>query len=325
MNDRQILFEFLFAVIPVIKDKPKIIKIIKKRTVIIECVVVSKFEPKCTWFKETNEVKESERHKVDIQQVKDGEFAVKLEISEITDIDKGSYKMIAKNEKGEAISQVVELIDIPEEERKVVKPQIVKQLRNQNIHEGSALELIAAIKESDKKAKVVWYKNATIITEKSAREINTSWDGTTAKLSVSRTTTQHTASYRVVISNEAGGDESTSKVEVKKREEKKKEEEEEQVEEEEEEETKTDEQKKKKVDKKKVNCCVVAYSLSEIVVHVNILCNLSLIFVLISKYSAIGHTHNLCGVFRRKKRKRLSPKKKKLKSKSQYRYSVLCQ
>ncbi len=221
-------------------------------------MVVSKFEPKCTWFKETNEVKESERHKVDIQQVKDGEFAVKLEISEITDTDKGSYKMVAKNEKGEAISQIVELVDIPEEERKVVKPQIVKQLRNQNIHEGSALELIAAIKESDKKAKVVWYKNTTIISEKTAREINTSWDGTTAKLNISRTSTQHTATYRVVISNEAGGDESTSKVEVKKKEEKKKEEEEEeQVEEEEEE--KTDEQKKKKTDKKKVNYFVLVF------------------------------------------------------------------
>lgn len=163
--------------------------------------------------------------------------------------------MIAKNEKGEAISQVVELIDIPEEERKVVKPQIVKQLRNQTLQESSALELIAAIKESDKKAKVVWYKNQTVIDEKSAREINTSWDGTTAKLNISRTSIQHTATYRVVISNEAGGDESTSKVEVKKKEEKKKkEEEEEKVEEEEtieEEETTTDDQKKKK----KVNFC----------------------------------------------------------------------
>lgn len=263
---RKLIFCLFFLVIPVIKDKPKIIKIIKKRTVIIECVVVSKFEPRCTWFKETNEVKESERHKVDIQQVKDGEFAVKLEISEITDSDKGSYKMVAKNEKGEAISQVVELIDIPEEERKVVKPQIVKQLRNQNIHEGSALELIAAIKESDKKAKVVWYKNTTIINEKNAREINTTWDGTTAKLNISRTTTQHTATYRVVISNEAGGDESTSKVEVKKKEEKKKEEEEEQVEEEEEkveEEALTEEEKKKKkVEKKKVKyCCSIPFPL----------------------------------------------------------------
>lgn len=266
-------------------------------------MVVSKFEPKCTWFKETNEVKESERHKVDIQQVKDGEFAVKLEISQITDSDKGSYKMIAKNEKGEAISQVVELIDIPEEERKVVKPQIVKQLRNQNIHEGSALELIAAIKESDKKAKVVWYKNTTVINEKSAREINTSWDGTTAKLNISRTTTQHTASYRVVISNEAGGDESTSKVEVKKREEKKKEEEEEQVEEEEEkieEESMTEEQKKKKVEKKKVKYCVVAFpSLIVFMLNVTLVTN----FVLISKNSSFGHKQFV--LFRRKKRKRL--------------------
>lgn len=209
-----------------IKDKPKIIKIIKKRTVIIECVVVSKFEPKCMWFKETTEVRESERHKVDIQQVKDGEFAVKLEISQIADIDKGSYKLVARNEKGEATSQIVELVDIPEEERKAIKPQIVKQLRNATLVEGKGLELVAAIKEADKKAKVLWYKNSTVVTEHTGREYQTSFDGTTARLTILHTTTEHTATYRIVFSNEVGGDESTSKVEVKKDEKKKEEEEE---------------------------------------------------------------------------------------------------
>lgn len=42
--------------------------------------------------------------------------------------DKGSYKLMAKNEKGEATSQVVEITDIPEEEGE--KPYIIRGLRN---------------------------------------------------------------------------------------------------------------------------------------------------------------------------------------------------
>lgn len=58
-------------IIPVIKEKPKVIKIIKKKTVIVECKVLSKFAPDCTWFKEENAVKEDSRHQVQVEQVKD--------------------------------------------------------------------------------------------------------------------------------------------------------------------------------------------------------------------------------------------------------------
>lgn len=58
-------------IIPVIKEKPKVIKIIKKRTVIVECKVQSKFKPECTWFKETSAVKEDAKHQVHVEQVKD--------------------------------------------------------------------------------------------------------------------------------------------------------------------------------------------------------------------------------------------------------------
>lgn len=46
----------------------------------------------------------------------------------MSQVDKGSYKLVAKNEKGEATSQVVEISDIPEE--KGDKPQIIKHLRS---------------------------------------------------------------------------------------------------------------------------------------------------------------------------------------------------
>lgn len=68
MNSKKIS---LFAVIPVIKEKPKIIKIVKKKTVIVECKVLSKFAPACTWFKETSAVKEDSRHTVLIEPLRE--------------------------------------------------------------------------------------------------------------------------------------------------------------------------------------------------------------------------------------------------------------
>lgn len=62
---------FSITVIPVIKEKPKIIKIIKKKTVIVECKVLSKFAPTCTWYKEASAVKEDSRHTVLIEPVRE--------------------------------------------------------------------------------------------------------------------------------------------------------------------------------------------------------------------------------------------------------------
>jgi hypothetical protein len=45
-----------------------------------------------------------------------GEFAIKLEIEGCQQTDKGTYKLVAKNDKGEATSQSVEVVDIPLEE-----------------------------------------------------------------------------------------------------------------------------------------------------------------------------------------------------------------
>lgn len=151
-------FWFCVAVIPVIKDKPKILKIIKKRTVVIECVVVSKFAPKCTWFKEQNEVSESERHRVEVKQVKENEFAVQLEITQVTETDRGAYQLVAKNEKGEAVSQTVELKDIPEPEddEKPPTPEIRKPLKDETIEETRSLELTVQLKKTLRKTKVIW-------------------------------------------------------------------------------------------------------------------------------------------------------------------------
>lgn len=213
-----------FIVVPVIKEKPKIIKIIKKRTIVIECTVASKFEPKCTWYKETNEVKESNRHLYVVEKTKEGEFAVKLEINEVEETDKGAYKLVASNEKGEAVSQIVNLVDIPEEERKPTKPELVRKLTDQKVVEGKSFELLISLKQSDRKCKIEWYKGSTLVKE--TKEITTTFDGTTARLTISSARVEHSATYKVVAMNEVGKVESMCKIIVEKKQDKKKEDEE---------------------------------------------------------------------------------------------------
>lgn len=52
---------------------------------------------------------------------------MKLEIEQMSTTDKGTYKLVARNEKGEATSQVVEVTEIPDQGE---KPKIVTGLKS---------------------------------------------------------------------------------------------------------------------------------------------------------------------------------------------------
>ena len=110
-------------VAPQIREKPKVIRVQKKRTIVIECSVRCAAPPEVTWYKEKTVVKKDSRRTVNIQQVQKGEYKVQLEISDASKEDKGSYKFVAKNEKGESSSQSVEITEIPDEEEEKPKPK----------------------------------------------------------------------------------------------------------------------------------------------------------------------------------------------------------
>lgn len=67
---------------------------------------------------------------------------------------------------------------------------------------------------------ITWYKNNTVIKESS--DIRITFDGTVARLSISKCKVSHSATYKIVAKNEFGEDESvaTLVVEEKKEEEK---------------------------------------------------------------------------------------------------------
>lgn len=191
-------------IVPIIKDKPKIIKIIKKKTAIIECTVASKFEPKCNWFKETRQITIDNRHSCRIEKVKEGEFTVKLEINNVEQTDIGSYKLVASNERGEAQSQTVELTDLQVAD----KPVISKHLKSKySVKENKNITLEIEIKTSDKSCKVNWTKDDVVL-----RNVRSEFDGKISKLFITKSSKTSGGRYRVIVSNENGSDESSTEV-----------------------------------------------------------------------------------------------------------------
>lgn len=154
---------------------------------------------------------------------------MKLEISDVQKIDKGFYKLVAKNEKGEATSQTVEVTDLPPEEKpKGEKPKLSK-LTNVTTEEGKTVDFITSLKVTDTTVIISWYRNETTI--KSSSEISITFDGTTAHLSITKCKITHAGTYKVIAKNEFGEDETIAILTVTEKKEKKQEEEEEEIEE----------------------------------------------------------------------------------------------
>jgi hypothetical protein len=59
---------FIIPVAPVIRERPKIVTVTKKRTIIIECRVQSQSQPQVFWQKETRTVREDSRHVIHIKE-----------------------------------------------------------------------------------------------------------------------------------------------------------------------------------------------------------------------------------------------------------------
>ncbi|XP_074598807.1 projectin protein bent isoform X2 [Brevipalpus obovatus] len=105
---------------PVIKEKPKVIKQIREKKIIIEVRVASAGKPNVQWIKESTTVREDSRRRVKIQEITKGEYSIALEIDRVEKLDKGVYKLVAKNEKGECTSQSV-TVDVDDMEEKQEK------------------------------------------------------------------------------------------------------------------------------------------------------------------------------------------------------------
>lgn len=75
------------------------------------------------------------------------------------------------------------------------------------------MELSASLTRQNKKVTIEWYKDSTIIT--STKNISISFNGIEMKLVITKSTEEFSGTYKVVVSNEAGKDESSTTVTVK--------------------------------------------------------------------------------------------------------------
>ncbi|XP_021713429.1 twitchin isoform X5 [Aedes aegypti] len=199
-------------IVPVIKEKPKLVTNVKKRTASIECAVASRFKPECIWMKETTVIKETHRHMIKIEETRQGEFSVKLNITELSEADFGAYKLVAKNDKGQATSQVIEIKDIVFEKPPPTKPIIDPKLKDVEVDEGGNLTLAVGLVHPDRHFKVYWMKNKTIL--KTSETVIQEFSGRMAKLTVKNCTVEDAGTYKVSISNEQQSDESEAKVKI---------------------------------------------------------------------------------------------------------------
>merc|ERR1712107_24528 len=100
-------------VAPVIRDRPIIKKVEKKKSVVLQCAVQGSQDIDVQWFKEGQPISTETGERFTIEkkrsEVREGETIVQLEIQDTDATDQGSYQLVAKSETGETQSQTVTL------------------------------------------------------------------------------------------------------------------------------------------------------------------------------------------------------------------------
>merc|ERR1711915_455002 len=97
---------------PVIRERPIIKKVEKKKSVVLQCAVQGSQDIDVQWFKEGHAIQlDSDRFSIEKKksEVREGETIVQLEIQDTDTTDQGSYQLVAKSETGETQSQTVTL------------------------------------------------------------------------------------------------------------------------------------------------------------------------------------------------------------------------
>ena len=96
-----------YTVAPVIKEQLKLRR--EQKLIVIECIVRAASAPKVSWLKENQVIREDTRHSVKITEVSKGQYQVTLEIKTPSKENRGTYNLVAKNEKGEAASEKIQV------------------------------------------------------------------------------------------------------------------------------------------------------------------------------------------------------------------------
>merc|ERR1712212_761891 len=219
-------------VAPIIRERPIIKKVEKKKSVVLQCAVQGTQEIDVQWFKGDQAIDTKEQAKFAVQKKKsetrDGETIVQLEIKDTEVADQGTYKLVAKSETGETQSQAVQLAEEQvkmeavevseakeesksedtvvkkkkkkEEVKEINAPEVASYLKNFIKKEGEAIEFKCRLEEEfeEGQVKVQWFHNDVEIT--SNEKYLMSFDGLYASLQLVSCVMEDAGTYKVVFS-----------------------------------------------------------------------------------------------------------------------------
>ncbi|XP_037071186.1 twitchin-like [Pollicipes pollicipes] len=150
-------------VVPEMRQQPRVIVIRERRVVIIESRITCVNRPNVQWLHQMRQVTGDSRRSVIVEQVSQGEYAVKLEINGASAADRGEYQLVARNEKGEVKSQPVTVSEVFEEEKpkpKGERPQFAAQLKPVTVEEGQSADFACKLAKLDMSTEIIWYSQA---------------------------------------------------------------------------------------------------------------------------------------------------------------------
>merc|ERR1712228_821649 len=251
-------------VAPVIRDRPIVKKVEKKKSVVLQCAVQGTQDIDVQWFKEGQAIQATKGARFSVEkkksEIREGETIVQLEIHDTEITDQGSYQLVAKSETGETQSQTVTLQEeqvkmeaaeaspesvsaateetsVKKKKKKVVKkkkkkevekeipkPELSSYLKNFIKKEGESIEMKCRLEEEYEEGDIEMKWYFNDTLIESSDRCMIPFDGTYATLFIASCTMEDMGAFKVVFSNKSGSDESTGKVTVKPDEKKKKEE-----------------------------------------------------------------------------------------------------
>ena len=201
--------------------------------IVIECDCESKNKPEIKWSRNNVEIKNEGRYLIEVCEIKQSMFILVLEIDNIMAADAGTYKVTAKNAKGESVANVElkldekkdDVKDKPKpaekkaEEKPVAKsddvaPTFKEKPKDQVGIDGDKITVSCKV-AGKPNPEVTWYKNKTVI--KKSKDFSIELNGEVAKLTINDAYVEDTTSYACELWNEAGQTSADFKVTIKEK------------------------------------------------------------------------------------------------------------
>uniref|UniRef100_A0A1I7TK31 Ig-like domain-containing protein n=1 Tax=Caenorhabditis tropicalis TaxID=1561998 RepID=A0A1I7TK31_9PELO len=171
--------------------KPAVVTV--GETAVLEGKISGKPKPTVEWYKNGEELKPSDR--VKIENLDDGTQRLTVSNAELSDMDE--YRCEASNEFGDVWSDVTLTVKEPSH----VAPGFFKELSAIQVKETETAKF--ECKVSGTKPDVKWFKDGTQLKEDKRVHFESSDDGT-QKLVIEETKTDDQGNYRIEVSNDAG-------------------------------------------------------------------------------------------------------------------------